>query len=570
MNRADNLHALVKVALLGLEDLIPGGRARISPRSFELVYRLENSSLESRFVLVYSEEHEALQQAFEFGQTVVDSTGIDSSHIHCCIIPFTGGLLYLDRKEPFSEEQVALAGMVCHQLVANMLATSSGLVRAQRGSVKDLPEESWLHNQLHKYDQFSIIQLEIDHFQQFKDQRGWEAGDSALRELTAFLSQRLEESDLLAKCEAGRFLLLTNRVDKSEITKFWQAALRRFEEMGVAKLYNLTLSAGVAVFPEDGDRYTVRALADEACARAARLGDRVVTVASSALAEVSLKGDPRTMFDSRSFAIVAAATQECQVRHRLVDATAIVWGMLREAGSFSQLLKDSGLDIPLFREKLLEGGAGIIDFADSAFKAFSLSLEFAHRSGKTTIGVEELFLACLAERETEKALRESGMEFGQVLVGLYREGVFAGSDTFLVGDLRTPSQPGPRLQPKSLPRTPPQRRLSQAFGQNFSADAWELLAAARAEAKDARHHLGFPHLYIACLVLDEASVENERMALKGLDLEDVAPEACMTDRTVLDFLGELDREFERVTAATIKARLLKHPRVLAFMAQVEE
>lgn len=568
MNRAPGLDAVFRAALLGLEDVITGCRARVVPQSYELTHRIESCGLESRFVLIEREQDKVLQEARDFGRAIVDSRGVDPTRIQCCVVPFRGGLLYLDSREPFPAETASVVGMVCHQLVANLGGADFSLVKSERDTLKQLPNETWFNNRLHEYDKFAVISVEIDGFEKFKSLRGWEVAESALRELVAFFAQRLKTRDLLARCHPGEFLILTEPEERRQLTAVWQQMLREFEAHGIARLHNLTLSAGLALFPEDGHHFAVKELAQAACARATRAGRRVMAVASRSHAELSLEDEARDRFDARCRAVIEAAIRECQVWKRSIDPLSLLSGFMREEAELAKPLWKCGLHSVRFQERLESGPEGPVEFMESTRKVFSFSLELAHRGGRASAGPGELLVACLIQDEVETILRDCGLAYGRLLAELYRTGDILESDTFLVGDFGEPKRGLPLS--RGLRKRPTLKQLGASFGERFSADVWALLASAREEARHARHHLEFVHLYIAVLRREEVPLEAAREALMGLALEQVSPEFSTPQAEVLEFFRVLDLEFQEVTVENFRARLIQQPTVREFIKRIKE
>ncbi|MBD2067755.1 sensor domain-containing diguanylate cyclase [Leptolyngbya sp. FACHB-671] len=130
-----------------------------------------------------------------------------------------------------------------------------------------------------------IIMLDVDHFKQFNDTFGHEAGDVVLRELGQFLKSMIRSSDIGCRYGGEEFMLLLPEAS-SEITrqraeqicsgiKHLMLEYRR-QSLGV-----VTLSLGVAEFPKHGNtaQAVIRA-ADAALYRAKHGGRDQVVVAA--------------------------------------------------------------------------------------------------------------------------------------------------------------------------------------------------------------------------------------------------------------------------------------------------
>ncbi|MEA4814224.1 MAG: diguanylate cyclase [Oscillospiraceae bacterium] len=127
-----------------------------------------------------------------------------------------------------------------------------------------------------------VIMFDIDHFKDFNDLAGHDAGDALLRELGAFLNKTARGGDIVCRYGGEEFLEVLPGTNL-ENARLHAEKLRQ----GVKELlvYNLgkplakcTISLGVAVFPENGlTGETLLKAADNALYRAKNEGrDRVV------------------------------------------------------------------------------------------------------------------------------------------------------------------------------------------------------------------------------------------------------------------------------------------------------
>lgn len=129
-----------------------------------------------------------------------------------------------------------------------------------------------------------IIMFDIDHFKQFNDVFGHDAGDALLRELGAFLKQNIRGSDIVCRYGGEEFIIIMP--DTTMETVYQRAEYLREEAGHIQIQYNhqplasVTLSLGVAMFPEHG--LTVQAVvqaADAALYKAKESGRNKVCLA---------------------------------------------------------------------------------------------------------------------------------------------------------------------------------------------------------------------------------------------------------------------------------------------------
>ncbi|HEX6089479.1 MAG TPA: GGDEF domain-containing protein [Gemmatimonadales bacterium] len=103
----------------------------------------------------------------------------------------------------------------------------------------------------------ALVMLDVDHFKRFNDNYGHAAGDAGLRALTNLIRHSLRRSDLVARYGGEEFVVVLpvttaeQAIDKMEAIREAVAQLPiRLPKQQTTAL--LTMSAGVAVFPEDG------------------------------------------------------------------------------------------------------------------------------------------------------------------------------------------------------------------------------------------------------------------------------------------------------------------------------
>ena len=133
-----------------------------------------------------------------------------------------------------------------------------------------------------------IIMIDIDHFKRFNDTHGHAAGDALLSELGRFLQSHIRGEDVACRYGGEEFILIMP--DASLEAARQRAELLRQEANGLrvrdaAQTHEgITLSIGVAVFPQHGRTMeTVLLAADAALYRAKQEGRDQVAVAETAL-----------------------------------------------------------------------------------------------------------------------------------------------------------------------------------------------------------------------------------------------------------------------------------------------
>ena len=127
-----------------------------------------------------------------------------------------------------------------------------------------------------------VIMLDLDHFKNFNDTFGHEAGDVLLRRLGSFLKQHLRGGDLACRYGGEEFALILPEVSLENVRLRAEQLREGIKQLNVQ--YNntilpaLALSVGIAMFPEHGSTsQRVLNAADAALYEAKRKGrDRIV------------------------------------------------------------------------------------------------------------------------------------------------------------------------------------------------------------------------------------------------------------------------------------------------------
>lgn len=113
----------------------------------------------------------------------------------------------------------------------------------------------------------SLIMVDIDHFKTFNDTHGHLWGDKTLKQVAQILEKSLRKADILARFGGEEFVVLLPEIDKEHGRKVAEKLRRTIERTNFPKaatqpLGRLTISLGVAAFPEDAQK--AEALIDHA------------------------------------------------------------------------------------------------------------------------------------------------------------------------------------------------------------------------------------------------------------------------------------------------------------------
>ncbi|MBZ5498962.1 MAG: diguanylate cyclase [Acidobacteriia bacterium] len=212
------------------------------------------------------------------------------------------GLIHLQRNSGSGDGEAAwmseagqkLAGTVADQIslaVANLRLRDALRQQSVRDPLTGLfnrryMEESVeleLRRAMRSSRSMGILMLDLDNFKRFNDSFGHDAGDMMLREFSSVLKAGIRSCDIACRYGGEEFALIlpeaTLEVSRQRAEQLRECARHLNVQHRLQSLGNITVSIGVAAFPEHGNRLdTLLQAADEALYRAKREGrDRVMT-----------------------------------------------------------------------------------------------------------------------------------------------------------------------------------------------------------------------------------------------------------------------------------------------------
>jgi diguanylate cyclase (GGDEF)-like protein len=129
-----------------------------------------------------------------------------------------------------------------------------------------------------------VIMIDIDHFKQFNDTYGHEAGDRVLKELASLLQSHIRSSDIACRYGGEELLLILPDASLVDTQHRAEQLREKVKQLRVRyrhqNLGSITISLGVACCPDQGlTGEAVIQAADRALYRAKKLGRDRVAVA---------------------------------------------------------------------------------------------------------------------------------------------------------------------------------------------------------------------------------------------------------------------------------------------------
>lgn len=133
---------------------------------------------------------------------------------------------------------------------------------------------------------FALLWIDLDHFKQVNDKMGHMAGDTVLRAISQLLLTKVRQVDLVSRFGGEEFVVVLPEMDAVQAEQSAER-LRHLVESIPLQLDNgrsvrLTMSVGVAIFPDHGDDAPkLIAAADRAMYQAKAAGRNQVVMASA-------------------------------------------------------------------------------------------------------------------------------------------------------------------------------------------------------------------------------------------------------------------------------------------------
>jgi diguanylate cyclase (GGDEF)-like protein len=181
------------------------------------------------------------------------------------ILAIAGSAGRMDRDRPYTS--------MLGDLVANAFQISLAIEALEQRAMTD--SLTGLYNRAYLADRFlvelrrarnygfpmSVVLFDIDRFKWINDRYGHPAGDAVLRKLASFLRERMRSTDTVVRYGGEEFAVLMATADSD--VAFQQADRIRaelektpFVIPGQAEPVQVTISGGVATYPQDGQTIT--------------------------------------------------------------------------------------------------------------------------------------------------------------------------------------------------------------------------------------------------------------------------------------------------------------------------
>lgn len=128
----------------------------------------------------------------------------------------------------------------------------------------------------------ALVMLDLDHFKQLNDQFGHQTGDKVIEMVAKHLLRQSRRTDILFRYGGEEFLVIlpnTTAAQARHLAENWRVHVEQAQVFAKHQPVTITLSAGVAVYPEHGTTaFNLIQAADEALYQAKAAGRNQVVM----------------------------------------------------------------------------------------------------------------------------------------------------------------------------------------------------------------------------------------------------------------------------------------------------
>lgn len=122
----------------------------------------------------------------------------------------------------------------------------------------------------------AVVMLDLDHFKQLNDQFGHQTGDKVIELVAKHLLRQSRKTDILFRYGGEEFLIIlpnTSAAQAKHLAENWRVHVEQSEIFAKHQSIGITVSAGIAVYPEHGTTaFNLIQAADEALYQAKAAG----------------------------------------------------------------------------------------------------------------------------------------------------------------------------------------------------------------------------------------------------------------------------------------------------------
>ncbi len=152
-----------------------------------------------------------------------------------------------------NQAAISLRNVQLHEKTATMAITDSVSGLYTHGYMQEALEREFRRCKYNNLPLSTII-LDVDHFKVVNDTYGHPQGDALLRQLGAVIKTVTRASDIVCRYGGDEFMIIlpeTNRIGAVLVAERVRQTVEEYEFVLGSKIVHITISGGVASFPED-------------------------------------------------------------------------------------------------------------------------------------------------------------------------------------------------------------------------------------------------------------------------------------------------------------------------------
>jgi diguanylate cyclase (GGDEF)-like protein len=112
-----------------------------------------------------------------------------------------------------------------------------------------------LQEEFHRAERYSkilsVVMADLDLFKKINDTHGHTTGDRVLKIVAKFIQKNIRDVDVIARYGGEEFVLLLPEADKEEAYTVSERLRQKLEELYVEEIPKITISLGIASYPQD-------------------------------------------------------------------------------------------------------------------------------------------------------------------------------------------------------------------------------------------------------------------------------------------------------------------------------
>lgn len=287
-------------------------------------------------------------------------------------------------------------------------------------ALTDLPNRAFFSRlltqsiqQARRYERrLAVLFLDLDRFKVINDSLGHDAGDELLQEIARRLSCTVRDSDVVARLGGDEFVVLLPELDEPGqaapvADKILDAVGESFTIAGHE--FRITVSIGVAVYPEDGeDEQTLMKNADTAMYYAKQQGKNnfqffTQDLSTDSLERLALESNMRTALLKGQFRLYYQAKKDMSTGKVEGMEALLRWehpdlGLVMPM-QFISLAEENGMIVPIGRWVLGEACRQNVEWQKAGLPVLSMAVNLSARQ----------FVDDKLIEDVRNALQESGM-----------------------------------------------------------------------------------------------------------------------------------------------------------------